>query len=180
MDNQNDWHVEKIEDAFETIDDALSAYNTNQYSILSEALQWPHKGEYEFLLQYPELSGFNRWTQTNFPLDENCTSGQDTVDGFQNISCTWIEQHWGGLCRSRGCSLLEGSINYGHWFYAIGTKKNCNGFGIRNIPGPNAYEVHEVYLWMRVSNMIIYNLFTYNYLIKLRTHFFTFLLFLCQ
>ena len=90
-------HIENIKDAFETIDDAAYVIGTNQYSILSEVSQWPHEGPYEFLLQYPELTGFNRWNQTNFPLKDNCTQGKDTVDGFLNISCTWTEQHWAGF-----------------------------------------------------------------------------------
>ena len=68
--------VEKEGDAFKTNEDALSADNNNQFSILLEASQWSHHGPYEFLLQYPEYSGYNRWKQTNFPLTENCTTSK--------------------------------------------------------------------------------------------------------
>ena len=168
-------HVKQIEDAFDEVDDALYVIDTNKYSILSEAYQWKHEGPYEFLLQYPELTGYNYWSQTNFPLGENCDTSKKNVDGFYNISCTWTGQHWGGLCRSTGCSLLEGTVNHTNWFYAIGTKKDCGDYGVSDIPGPNSYRVHEVYLWMRVSDIILSNFFTSCSRLMLRIHFFTFI-----
>ena len=100
--------------------DARYIISERKYSILSEVQEWPHSGKYEFLLQYPELEGYNRWKQTNFPLSEAYYQGKQEVEGYENVSITWTTRQWAGLQNSTGCSLLEGSISVTNWYYAIG------------------------------------------------------------
>ena len=146
-------HMENIEEAFDNIEDATYIIGTNQYSILSEVQKWPHSGPYEFLLEYPEHKGFNRWKQTNFPLNEVDYEQYPLAKGYENVSISWTDYSWGGLLKSNdGCSLLEGSIGTFNWFYAIGTKKNCAQYGIEDFPGPGTH-VHTVYLWMKVPRV---------------------------
>ena len=140
---------------FTNADEYLNYYNESDndiYSILGEAHQWEKKfDQYEFLLEYPQLVGYNHWKQTNFPLDEK----QNKVpEGYYNISNTWINLDFGGLIYNGRCSLLKGSIRSSWWFYAIGTKPNCGGFGVDSIPGPNTHD-KIVLLWMRIPTIKI-------------------------
>ena len=150
-------HFDNYEDAFEKAEDALDVYNEKQYSIILEASKWPHDGPYEFLLQYPDLVGYNRWSQTNFPLNEtDSTSSKSTVEGFSNISCTWTNANWGGLQRANNIyTLLEGSIGHVDWFYSIGIRRNISAvWGIRCLPGPLSC-VYNIYLWMRIPDIVL-------------------------
>ena len=141
--------------------DARYIISERKYSILSEVQEWPHSGKYEFLLQYPELEGYNRWKQTNFPLSEAYYQGKQEVEGYENVSITWTTRQWAGLQNSTGCSLLEGSISVTNWYYAIGTKKDCAGYGVNSMPGPKDPPVHFVYLWMRIPGISLNNLCTF-------------------
>ena len=137
----------------------------NQYSILSEVRNWSHPEKYEFLLQYPQYPGYNRWRQSCFPLDEEDNETKDVADGYENISCIWTDMYWGGLVKHGNnpidnyCSLLKGSL-VTNWYYAIGTRKGCTGWEYTKIPGPNNYLVNTVYLWMRVSDLTLLKYYT--------------------
>ena len=169
-------HVDSSEDLFEKGEDALDVFNEKQYSILLEASQWPHDQPYEFLLQYPELPGFNRWKQKNFPLNESDISGKSNVEGFHNISCSWTQNYWGGLQKGNNCTLLEGTVGRDNWYYSIGTIRNCDSNWVTCFPGPNGC-VYTVYLWMRIPDIIFLHYCTFSKQIIFRPHLFTFLFF---
>ena len=169
-------HFDSSEDSFEKAEDALEVFNEKQYSILLEASQWPHDQPYEFLLQYPELPGFNRWKQTNFPLNESDDLIEKTAEGFENISCTWTTNYWGGLQTGNRCSLLEGSAGHRDWYYAIGPVRNCEDWS-RCVPGPGRC-VYTVYLWMRIPDIILLHYCTFPKHFFFRPQVFTFIFFL--
>ena len=134
-----------------SINEARSCNEPGKYSILEEARNITHHGNdsYEFLLEYPGLVGFNRWLQSNYPLDAK----NENVIGFVNISCTWTVEYWGGLGLStNGCTLLDGSIRSTRWHYAIGMKYNCSSSYQSKFPGPGQAR-SKVYLWMRVPKI---------------------------
>ena len=169
-------HFDSSEDFFETKEDALNVSKENQYSIFLEASQWPHDGPYEFLLQYPGLSvsGYNRWKQTNFPLNESDNLTKSTVDGYENVSCTWTIHSWAGLQKGHGCSLLEGSVGHGNWYYAIGAQ-SCTDW-TNCFPGPSGC-VYTVYLWMRIPDILLLHHCTFSKQFIIRPHLFIFLFF---
>ena len=139
-------------------EDALSSNIKGRYSILKKAKSLQHYGNnfYEFLLQYPELTGYNRWQQTKYPLDETSDSSGTKVSGYKEISVSWTSSSWGGLALSTCvCSLIDGSPGE-LWFYSIGMKANCSSYYSFYFPGPNDRQ-SEVYLWMRVSSFISHN-----------------------
>ena len=95
---------------FQSKTEALNCSITNRYSILYILdSRFKINGKYEFLLEYPELVGYNRWLQTNSPIDETEQSGK-TAEGYEAISITWDASYWGGLVKStRSTTFLEGS-----------------------------------------------------------------------
>ena len=132
------------------VNQALASNEPGKFSILSEAknLEHYHRDAYEFLLEYPGYTGFNRWKQSNYPLDTI-----ESVSGFVNVSCSWTVNCWRGLSRtSYKCALLDGTGPGCGWFYAFGMKIKCDPAYTRLFPGPTGYR-SKVYLWMRVSHI---------------------------
>ena len=107
-----------------------------------------YNNEYEFLLEYPEVSGYNRWCQAKNPLDETKSGSAVNVTGYRPVHISWNTCQWSGLYKtSNDGSLIDGSygINYG-WF-VIGRKSNYEG----SVPGPCVL-VNRTVLWMRVHS----------------------------
>ena len=67
------------------------------------------------------------------------------VNGYEAIDAPFTILHWGGLeFNSNSSSLLDGSVNHGNWFYAVGVKNLWKGA----FPGPFAAEsVQQVELY---------------------------------
>lgn len=145
---------------FSTAKDALLCNEEDRYSILSElndSLKLNNK-KYEFILYYPELDVYNRWRQTNNPIDEYEATGKTTVDGFHPIHTGAKINEWGGLARSNGtnAALLNGTpgqIGSGSWWLAIGVVTGASFYNsiktFYNIPAHNT-GVNISYLWIRV------------------------------
>jgi len=122
----------------------LNADNTDAdlYSILSYLGDLKRDDKYEFWLNYPELDSVdagNHWTQSSNPAT-------DLIADYIAISVDHISNGWGGLEKSGGPTFINGSVGFGNWYYAIGSKTNWGGAG--KIPGPSA-AVSEVYLYIR-------------------------------
>lgn len=131
---------------FASDDEALSSYTTNKYSILHALEGYRNaNGQFEFLLEYPGVTGYNRWKQTSNP-----TVTSEAVTGYEAISITWTEQSWGGLCKSSSAdTFVDGSVGSGSWYYAIGAHVAWNS----GIPaGFGSTAVEEVCLWVRIDN----------------------------
>ena len=150
--------VSDSNDFYTDINSYLSSNSPNVFSILGDYAFYPryNLSNYEFLLYYPEHEGYNRWLQSNFPLEEEDTWGKTQADGFINISCDWNYNLWGGLVKTdlSDCSLIDGSFGHGFVFYSIGFKQNCGQYGITNFPSFNDTAT-EVFLWVRVKNIYL-------------------------
>ena len=86
------------------------------------------------------------WSQSSNPMRKT-TSG---VDGYKPIDIKAGTHHrWGGLEYNTGSSsLLDGSVNSGWWFWAIGTRSRWQ----TGIPGPNhAVQIVELRVWSEVA-----------------------------
>lgn len=105
------------------------------YSILSELETFRRTtGEFEFKQVWPNRrdngKNYNHWSQTSNPVTRS-TSG---VDGYKAIDVSFAGQNGGkGLeFNTAGSSLLDGSVDSGTWWYAIGSTSDFSG----GIPGP--------------------------------------------
>jgi len=124
--------------------------STNKYSILEQIdSKYLDNGKYEFLLEYPELTGYNRWKQTNNPVDEIEQEGKN-ASGYIPISISWSNIYWGGLVKSKVPeTYIEGSSQSQiHAWYSIGcfSKQYSPQF-----PGPGI-KVSRVILWVRIPD----------------------------
>ena len=106
-------------------------------------------GKFHFKLVWPQKTGdnYNEWKQTTNPVTE-----VQSVAGYEAVDVKFTGEYWGGLENGqyKGSSspdaLLDGSVNHGNWFYAIGSKQEWHG---GKIPGPNGAE-QEVELYINV------------------------------
>lgn len=109
--------------------------------------------KFEFLLEYPQLSGYNRWKQSEKPQDENIANGNTdaTATGYEAISISWSDNYWGGLTLSTSSSTyIDGSVGSGYWCYAIGTKVPYQ----TGMPSSNSSVSGSVDLWVRIDDYL--------------------------
>ena len=104
-------------------------------------------GKFELLLEYENISGYNRWKQTS---DFTKTT---SIIGYEGINISWTGNDWGGLALSQDSSStwVDGSPNSGggNWWYAIGCKAKHEG----SIPGPAVVSPYPFSLWVRTDNV---------------------------
>lgn len=144
--------------------EAKSSNSQYKFSILGDINdhpdEWKINDIFEFLLIYPGKTGFNRWKQTIFPLSEDSSLLSDKVTGFEDVSCSWITNKWGGLAKITTPiwddessqiipSLLKGTIGSINWFYSIGYYGKHANF--KNSMPSNDGETTEVELWIRIK-----------------------------
>ena len=127
--------------------EAKSSNTVDKYSVLGNIANYKNSSNWEFLLQYPNVSAtqYNRWTQTSNPVTTT-----NSVTGYSAIHADWTGSSWGGLALSstNTHTLIDGSTG-SSWWYAIGAYKAYNG----GIPGPNNNIVSTVNLWARIDNL---------------------------
>ena len=87
-----------------------------KFSILSQLESFRINNHFEFLLQYPEHSGFNRWKQTSNPTLSKIVTGYSPVG-----TLSWTSNDWGGLALSNYSNcFIDGSPQSGDWYFCIG------------------------------------------------------------
>ncbi len=116
--------------------------SSGRYSILSKIDEIKNATKYEFRLHYPNEGKTNWWKQTFDPR----SGGSPTrpVNGYQAISIDVSSSYWGGLEQNNASTFLDGAVNHGNWWYAIGTNSAYSG----GMPGPGIV-VQEVQLYIR-------------------------------
>jgi len=138
-------------------EEALFFDSEYKYSMLTK-LDNSYKigGKFEFLLEYPGISGHNRWRQTLNPIDD-LETGSKNAQGYENINISWSGMKWGGLLRSTNpTTLIDGSYNLENYWYAIGSLSNylSPSFPGPGIPGnADGTPVKVVCLWVRVNTL---------------------------
>ena len=114
--------IESSDDYFNSTDELLSSNEKHKYSILgfiqSHKSLFQYQGRYEFKLEYPELNGYNHWSQTVFPTEAQA----DEENGYEDIECQFTKNGWHGLSLSTDeRSYIDGSpFDPNSWFYPIG------------------------------------------------------------
>lgn len=131
---------------------------SDKYSILSklESFRPNINSSFEFKLKYPtDTNGSNIWKQTSNPTYQKVT-------GYKPIKIDWTSNYWGGLEYSGYSSFIDGSVNVGNWYYAIGAA-NKHGDGIPSCTNVNnnGTTVNDVELWVRINN---YDLFVNSFI----------------
>ena len=105
-------------------------------------------GAFTLKLVFPGTdSAPQTWKQTTNPV----TASQGGVAGYEPIDVPHTGCYWGGLERGGGSSLLDGSVNSGNWWYAVGARTSHGG----GIPGPCSEHgdkvVQQLELWVLSS-----------------------------
>ena len=130
----------------------LMYYSEHKYSALETLEKYRINGYFEFLLEYPQLDGYNRFIQKSNPTKTA------SIEGYRKKHLSWELHDFGGLALSSdpSCTYIDGSPGNGNdWFYSIGL---YNKWDYGDIPGPynkgeGDYYLHEVNLWIRIYNL---------------------------
>ena len=148
--------------------EALHTNSQYKFSILDQLENFRGAdNKFEFLLEYPQdLPGqYNRWKQTDNPalVQELSNSTPSPANGYEAIHVDWTSNGWGGLLKSQKGStsspirtFIDGSTNYGNWFYSIGCYNNKASDWENAMPGPNntpSTGMKEVNLYVRIDNL---------------------------
>ena len=112
-----------------------STPNADKYSILTTWGKFLRNEKYTLKLNYPVNGVVNIWSQTNNPVIETNTNSGTT--DYTAISIDNTSSGWAGLERSSTSTFLDGSVNSGSWWWAIGSKNNYDT-GNPNYPGPGS------------------------------------------
>ena len=83
-------------------------------------------GKYEFMLEYSDLEGYNRWTQTSNPGEK---TGE--VTGYKAIHISWSDGFKGLSLSETGKTLLNGSADSKD-YYPIGVINHNNDIDDEN------------------------------------------------
>ena len=132
-----------------TYSEALECHETNKFSNLKKlGLKYQINEYFEFLLEYPEKNGYNRWIQRKNPL-ETSHSNTDSDTGFIPITLTW-SHNFGGLQihNQTGISFLDCDKTTDNNWYTIATYRHYKTSGY--FPGPYSI-VHIAVLYVRVQ-----------------------------
>ena len=137
---------------FNNSNDSIFIDTKQKYSILQKIDDsFKYNNKFEFLLEYPELSGYNRWRQNINPINDIEKLGISPANGYEPVQISWNLSIWGGLVKSiYTCSLLDGSVGATTWWFSIGCYYGC--WTGEKFPGPNSIEVTQVYLWIRIKD----------------------------
>ena len=123
------------------------------YSILNKLDDFKSNGRYIFKMNWPGYNPRNIWAQTTNPTIDQA------VAGYVPLSIDSTANYWGGLERNCtiGCasSFIDGSVNHGNWFYAIGSYA-AYGTPAAGIPSSDTIQAApagtpQVQLWTRRS-----------------------------
>lgn len=130
---------------------------SDKYSILSklESFRPNINSPFEFRIKYPtDTNDSNIWKQTSNPTYEK-------IAGYTPVKINWTYNFWGGLEWTNGSTtLIDGSVNHGDWYYAIGVRtKHRDGMPSSADIMKNASTPNDVELWVRINN---YDLFADN------------------
>ena len=156
-------HNSSTGDYFENYEEIEYINTTTKFSIFGFITEdFKIDGQYEFLLEYPELSGYNKWKQTEFPTTVNESYSSNGYDPL-TCDCTWSSYPFSGLSLSNDTqyTFLDASNSATRWYFSIGAKRNNPANNIANtFPGPKVLDnpsivVSHVFLWLHISNFNI-------------------------
>ena len=136
--------------------DAKTARSANKLSLLSDMAKYKYNDKFEYLLEYDNISGYNRWTQTSDP-----TTTSNSVTGYNAVNVSWTANSWAGIAKSTETAktFIDGSPGNANWWYAIGSyQKFTSSDGTVGIPASTISEKGGEHLWVRVADASLSNL----------------------
>lgn len=104
-------------------------------------------GKFELLLQYQNSTGYNRWKQSS-----NFT--KEKIAGYEAVQVSWTASYWGGLEPNGTDTFVDGSVNHGNWYYAIGPFSNYQN----GMPNSNGVEAGWVEIWVRCDDINLFRM----------------------
>jgi len=115
--------------------------SSDNFAILDQLEGFRGKeGGFEFKLTWPGSGSPDQiWKQTSNPV----THGKG-VEGYEAVSVFSTTNFWGGLESQNAPSLLDGSVNHGNWWYAVGSFHTHHG----GIPLANGKVAQKVELYV--------------------------------
>ena len=145
-------------DSLFNVETALQIDTEDRYSIIGTITErYKTNGYYEYLLEYPERNGYNRWRQT---IDIASTKPEQTKDDieFKKIHLDFPGGSFGGLSRSTSINtIFDGSPGVGgtetdYWF-SIGP--TALYYQKIQFPGPpnGAIGVTKCFLWIKLFDI---------------------------
>ena len=116
----------------------------DNFSILDQLEKYRQAdGKFTFQMRWPNSGSrhINTWRQQSNPV----TRTQGGVDGYREIQIAHSDHYWRGLEHNSGKeSLLDGSVDHGHWYYAVGSTEVWQG----GIPAwSEAVDLVELYVY---------------------------------
>eukprot|EP00493_Phyllostaurus_siculus_P025506 UN25850 len=94
--------------------------SSDNYAILDELERFRREdGRFYFRMVWPGDDTVYEWSQTSNPVSES-------AEGYEAINVPFTGRYWGGLEPSTS-ALMDGSVNHGNWFYAVGSHRLWNG-----------------------------------------------------
>ena len=137
---------------FTSYDEALKSFDKDKYSCLYtlDNKRYKINGVYEFLLEYPGYTGYNRWTQTKNPLETKHTDSAKEV-GYTPVTITWRDL-FGGLQIHNlyGCSAFDCNQDTSNNWFTIATYRNYEREGY--FPGFYKQIVQKAVLYIKITN----------------------------
>lgn len=124
-------------------------------------------GKYEFLINFPLLSGknglsYNRWRQSLSPTvqtqnDTAKDSNDHYVLGYEanQNQIGFTDNSWGGLALSNkpNRNFIDGAINTDNWYYAIGS---CGTEYYGSTPSPFSGRLTQIVeLYVRINKILV-------------------------
>ena len=147
-------------DWFTTEEEFLETNTFHKYSILKYINdEFKTENVFEFIMDYPEVGKFGRWTQSKNPLEteqnENVLISEKGSTWDRELS--FIGLHQSSVktaCFLEGTNETNPEIGNDWWYYAIGQKTEW----INNILASfdfdsKKYSIHQVYLWLKITNL---------------------------
>lgn len=99
--------------------------------------------QYEFLLEYSDISGYNRWIQTSNPVNTI-----ENVTGYKAINISWNTNSWYGLAKSNSGSTLLDGVKESGIYYPVGvSRSNVSGIKVNDSLITN----ESTNLWVRIN-----------------------------
>lgn len=134
----------------------------NLYSALDKIPDFITNGKYRFRMNWPGYTQKNIWLQTTNPLADVDVAGVTTI--MATAYAQSKVNNWGGLELGNGThapgnsdsSLIDGSIEHGNWFFAIGSDAAYSN--PPGIPADTSFMptggVSETVLWIKDDDTI--------------------------
>ena len=152
-----------------TADTMLNVNRPGMFSALGKLNELKSGSKFEFMLNYPDATGefagaYNRWKQTNNPLDQRTNAGEGTANavGFEPIHMGMTGYGGKGLEYNGIGSVLDGTVNHNNWWLAVGIMNHryedtTTPQKPYTMPGPHngvtGQGVSKVELWLNVDGL---------------------------